>query len=461
MSIVILPVLFLIVVSVCKKIPLIGGNLLVAFFGAGILALLLGGVYNPVVWASSWVDGLNRVAFIIWIVILGSLFSGLQMETGAMETVLNVLRALFGYTPQGLVLAVLIALYLGGSLLGTVSAVGAIIGMLIVPALADLGLSPEMVCATIVTGGSMGAIMPPISNAVNVASGIVRTDPMPVIQISYVTVGIGLIFVSLFFCKVYIGKKYSMPVHLIPTQTAGQILKEKWKCLIPLLVLMVIVTLNSIPSIAFDLPGWLLKQIPIGESNLYTEISSIPLIGSLTNNIVMALIISILVSYALYSSLRSHVASRAKGAIKNVGASVLIQIGAGFFLGAFTAGGQMNAIAAWAEGLNQTFLKLGGSASLLLAGMIMGAQSTSQTMLTPIVGPAWIATGVTPIHAAVASAHLAAAGQGLPPADLNTFVIAGLVASILHKKVDPLKSMYYTSVYCLFLAAVGIFFLYI
>lgn len=461
MYIVIVPVLFLIIISICKKIPLIGGRLLAAFFGAGILAMVLGGVCNPVQWINPWIDGLNRVAFIIWIVIFGSCFSMLQIETGAMQTVLNVLRALFGHTPQGLVLAVLLALYMGGSMLGTVAAVGAVIGMLIVPALDDMGLSPELICATIVTGGSMGAIMPPISNAVNVAAGIIGIDPMPVIQISYITVGIGLVFISLFFCKVYIGKRYSMPAHLIPQESAAAILKREWKTLIPLAVLIVIIMINSIPAIAFDVPGWLLKQIPFGEGNFYQAFKKIKIVGTLTNNIVLSLLISIAVSYVMYPKLRVNAFEKLLKAFRNVQGSVMIQIAAGFFLGAFTIGGQLDVIAAWAAGLNATLLKMGGSASLVLAGMIMGAQSTSQTLLTPIIGPSWIAAGVTPVHAAVASAHLAAAGQGLPPADLNTFVIAGLVASILQKKVDPLKSMYYTTVYCIYLFIVGVLFLYI
>ena len=53
MIIVIIPVLFLMLVSAVKKVPLIGGNLIAAFIGTGVLALLLGGVYNPVVWAQA------------------------------------------------------------------------------------------------------------------------------------------------------------------------------------------------------------------------------------------------------------------------------------------------------------------------------------------------------------------------------------------------------------------------
>ena len=135
MIIVIIPVLFLMLVSAVKKVPLIGGNLIAAFIDTGVLALLLGGVYNPVVWAQAWLTGLNQVAFIIFIVIFGSIFSALQVKSGAMDTVLNVLRAVFGHTPQGLVLSILIAMCLGGSLVGTVAAVGAVIGMLVVPAM--------------------------------------------------------------------------------------------------------------------------------------------------------------------------------------------------------------------------------------------------------------------------------------------------------------------------------------
>ena len=221
---VVVPVLFLMLVSTVKKIPLIGGNLIAAFIGTGVLSLVLGGVYDPLEWGRAWLTGLNQVAFIIFIVIFGSIFSALQVKSGAMDTVLNVLRAIFGHTPQGLVLSILIAMCLGGSLVGTVSAVGAVIGMLVVPAMDDMGIDPDLNCAIIVTGGSLGAIMPPISNAINVACSIIGIPTDHVLQISYLTVGIAFVLTSLFVCKVYIGRKYEMPQHLIPTEKASAIL---------------------------------------------------------------------------------------------------------------------------------------------------------------------------------------------------------------------------------------------
>lgn len=461
MSSVLIPVIVLIIIATCKKIPKIGGNLLVGFITASLLALMMSGIYNPIDWIDPWLTGMNKMAFITFIMLSGAMFSKLQIENGAMPTVLNILRATFGHTPQGLVLAVLIALYMGGAMLGTVAAVGAVVGMLIVPAMDDMDIPPDLICAIIVTGGSMGAIMPPISNAANVASGLIGVDVMSVLQLSYITVGIGLVVVSLFFCKVYIGNKYSMPAHLIPTEKPWDIFKANWKCLIPMGVLIVLVMMASIPSIAFDLPAWLLKQIPFGESNFYATVAGIKIIGGLMNNIVLSLIISIIVSLLCDKSLRKTGIKKMGTAVKEMSSIVWIQVGAAFFLGAFSAGNQMTLIAEWAGALNSNLLKIGGSFTLMLAGMIMGSQSSSQSLLVPVLAPAWMATGVEPVNAAMAASHIAAAGQGLPPADLNTFVIAGLVASILGKKVDPLKSMFYTVPYCLFLAAIGILFLYI
>lgn len=98
---------------------------------------------------------------------------------------------------------------------------------------------------------------------------------------------------------------------------------------------------------------------------------------------------------------------------------------------------------------------------MVLMGMLTGSQSTSQNVVFSFFGPALVNTGVSKIHSAVAGAHLASAGQGLPPADLTTFAVAGIVGGLLGKKVDPLKSMFYCVPMCLLLAAIGILFLYI
>ena len=124
--------------------------------------------------------------------------------------------------------------------------------------------------------------------------------------------------------------------------------------------------------------------------------------------------------------------------------------------------GQIDAVTAWADGLSGALLKVGGSVSYLLAGMLLGAQSTTQNILAPILGPAWFAAGVAPTNVAIASSHLAAAAQCIPPVAINTFAVAGLVSGILGKAVDPVKSMIYTTFsYAVYLAAVGMLFLFI
>ena len=62
---------------------------------------------------------------------------------------------------------------------------------------------------------------------------------------------------------------------------------------------------------------------------------------------------------------------------------------------------------------------------------------------------------------AAAGGQIATAGQAMPPADLATFVVAGLVGGILGVKVDCIKSMILSAPGFLILAAGGLVLLYI
>ena len=459
MSIVLIPIAFLILVSMCKRLPLIGGNLTAAFTGAALLSLWLGGAHEPSAWLAPWLKSMDSIAFIFFIIIFGAIFSALQIESGAMGVVLNILRALWGKTPQGLVLATLVALYFGGSLMGTVAAVGAVIGILIVPAMDEMKIEPDLICAIVVTGASMGGMMPPVSNAIILACGLIGVDEHEALLISYLTVGIGLVIIAFFFCKVYIGKKYSLPEHLIPKETAWEIFSKNWVKLLPIFVLILIVMLNSIPALKFNLPKYVLSLIPYGKATLFAAIAKVPFLGKIVHNIVMAMLVAIIVNILLDVSLVKRVGAKLKMQLKAIVEPEVILIATAFFLGAFQLGGQNAAIAAWAKGLNSSLLIIGGAAALLVAGMLTGGQSTAQGMLVPILAPAWTAIGVTPLHIALASAHLSMAGQGFPPCDMNTFIIAGLVGAIIGRPVNPLRSMLYSAPYCIYLFIVGIIFL--
>ena len=106
-------------------------------------------------------------------------------------------------------------------------------------------------------------------------------------------------------------------------------------------------------------------------------------------------------------------------------------------------------------------LKFGGAACMLLIGMLTCSQSTTQNVVFSFFGPALVATGITPVFAAVAGSHLAAAGQGMPPADLTCFVVCGIVSAQFGKKVDPVKSMIYALPMCIALLVIGFVFMYI
>lgn len=459
MSIVLIPIAFLILVSTLKRIPLIGGNLTVAFTGAGLLSLWLGGAHEPAAWLAPWLKSMDSIAFIFFIIIFGAIFSALQIQSGAMGVVLNILRALWGKTPQGLVLATLVALYFGGSLMGTVAAVGAVIGILIVPAMDEMKIEPDLICAIVVTGASMGGMMPPVSNAIILACGLIGIDEHEALMVSYLTVGIGLAVIAFFFCKVYIGNKYSLPEHLIPKETAWEIFSKNWVKLLPIFVLIVIVMLNSIPALKFNLPKYVLSLIPFGKTTLFAAVAKVPFAGKIVHNIVMAMLAAIVVNLIIDIRVLKTVGAKLKMQLKAVIEPEVILIATAFFLGSFQLGGQNAVIAAWAKSLNSSLLIVGGAAALLLAGMLTGGQSTAQGMLVPILAPAWTAIGITPLHIALASAHLAMAGQGFPPCDLNTFIIAGLVGAIIGRPVNPLRSMLYSAPYCIYLFIVGVIFL--
>ena len=98
---------------------------------------------------------------------------------------------------------------------------------------------------------------------------------------------------------------------------------------------------------------------------------------------------------------------------------------------------------------------------MLLMGMLTGSQSTTQNVVFSFFGPSLLAAGLNPVFAAVAGAHLAAGGQGMPPADLTTFVVCGMIGSMYSRKVDPVKAMLYCMPMCISLTIVGMVFLYI
>lgn len=470
---VLIPVAVLLLIVLCKKLPKIGGNVQAALIAAGILSLLLGRVFNPSDWVAAFVDGLNRLAWIIFLSIFGSIYAETQSRLGVIDTIMGALKAKFGKFPRALVVCIILVLVLAGSLLGDAIAAGTVVGVLTVGTLAAMGLAPEYICCIIVMGASMGSIMPPITQALALSSSLVGVDSDPVIRTGYITVSLVVILVCLYVVLRFVKKNMrpnnsvaGMDTHRYDGMKASQILKANWKALIPLCILIIIVLLRTVKigGATFDLGPTILKNIKFGSGEeaptLYSWLSSTTILTGLSNGIVLSLLIVTIIACS-FRRIRSDLGGVVKSGMSKVKTTVSIQICAAFMLGCFYAGGQIDAVANFAVGLNSNVLKLGGAAAMMLIGMLTGSQSTTQNVVFSFFGPALVSTGLNATHVAVAGAHLAAAGQGMPPADLTTFVVAGIVGGMLGRKVDPLKSMILMIPMCVAFLAVGLLFLYI
>ena len=474
---VIIPVAVLLLIILVKKLPLIGGNVQVALIAAGVLSLLLGGVFQPGAWLAAFVDGLDRLAWIICLSIFGSIYAETQSRLGVIDTIMGALKARFGNRPRTLVVCIILVLVLAGSLLGDAIAASTVVGVLTIGTLAAMGLSPEVICCIIVTGASMGSIMPPITQALALSSSLVGTAADPVIALGYPTVAIVVVLMCVYLALVYVKKDMvidrnnpaavALNVNFDDERSAGRILRDNWKSLIPLGVLILIVVFRTInvPAVKFDLGPALLGNLTYTNADgvttsVYAWLAGTTILKGLSNGIVLSLILVTLLTFC-FKEIRSNAGDVVRSGLSKVKVTVGLQVCAAFMLGCFYAGGQIEAVSAFAQGLNTNLLKIGGALAMMLIGMLTGSQSTAQNVVFAFFGPALVQIGLNPTFVAVAGAHLAAAGQGMPPADLTTFVVAGIVGGMLGKKVDPLKSMIYMIPMCLCFMIIGLVFLYI
>ena len=449
---VLIPIIILLGIILTPKIPVIGGNIQVGLVLTGLSALLMGGICNPVDWGLAWIDGIDRIAWVIALSIFGSIYAETQVAMGTMDTVIRSLRAAFGHSPRGLITVTVIALVLAGSLLGDAIAASTVVGVLVIKSLHELGLKGEQISATIVMGASLGSIMPPITQAIFLSSALVGIEPDPVVNVAYFSVGLGLMICCLYIAFSFI-KISALPEDLIPTEKALSIVGKNFATLIPLIVLVLLVVLRTLP------PAYKIDILAIVLAPFISAVKGIPILKGLSNLIVLAIISVTAISF-LYPSVHKNGGKLIAQGLRNVRTSASIQICAGFMLGAFYMAGQIETVKNLAQGLNASLLKLGGAGALTLIGMLTGSQTTAQNAIFSFFGPALVSVGVDPVKAALAGSHLAMSGQGLPPADLTTFVVAGLVGGILGIKVDPVRSMFYSMVMCIYFLVAGLFFLF-
>lgn len=273
--------------------------------------------------------------------------------------------------------------------------------------------------------------MPPITQGVFLSSSLVGIDPSPVINIAYITVGIGGVLAILESFRFVRGKK--MPDHLKEKQSVFGILKEKWTTLVPLAVLVAIVIANTLFEYNIFEKWFFFAAI-------LEPLKEIPILQGVTFQVVSAIIIAIIVSF-LFPSVWKESKGIFKGGLSKVSQTVQIQLCAGIMVGVFYASGLIEKVAQMTEGLAASMVKVGGALSIVVVGMLTGSQTTAQSVNVTFLAPILKNMDVDPTLIALGASHIAAAGQNMPPVGLTAFVVCGLIGGILNKEVDPIKVM--------------------
>lgn len=446
---VIIPIIILFGIIFIKKIPVIGGSIPIGLAVTGMVAMLIAGIFNPIDWLNYFVDGLNRQSWVIFIILIGGFYAEMSMRIGTLDTVLDVCRSAFGKRPKGLVVCIIIVLTFAGSLIGDATAAGTVIGIMIIASLDDLGLKIEQTVCIVVCGACLGSIMPPVTQSIFLASSHVGADPVEVSKYAYFTVGFGVILMCIYFSTFV--KIKVLPEHLIPKEKASEILKKRWKTLIPLMVLITLVVLRT--GFKIDIATMILGPI-------LPWLSQLPVVCGLSNLMVLNILMAAIVGL-FYKPVHKNLPDVAKKAFKIVLPNIAVQMAAALMIGAFYNAGQIAILTDFASGLNSHIIKIGGGLALMLVGMLTGSQTTAQNTIFVLMAPVLLASGTSPVMLALAGAHLAMAGQGMPPADLAIFVQCGLAEGITKKKADPIRAMCYVLPQNLYFAAVGFACLYL
>ncbi len=430
-----------------------GGDVRIALLLAALSVIILG-LISPGGVIVAAIDGIDRLAWVIGLAVFGSIYAQSQVKLGTMDTVLNTFRAMFGRTPKGLVAAVILTLVLAGSLLGDAIAASAVIGVLVIMSLKELQLDGMRISAIIMMGAIIGSLMPPITQSVFLSSALIGLeDVQSALNIAYLTIG-GAVILAIIWCSTFVKIK-KLPEELIPERRTSQILKEEWKRLIPLLILVVMVVVRSLFDAAeIHIP--LLTDIVLGIDSLFVAVfGGIPILGGIAFRVTQAIIIAIIASF-FFTNVRTRTAETFKDGLKSVSKTAQIQICAGIMVGMFYAGGLIDRVVGLTEGLAAGAVTFGGGGALAILGMLTGSQTTAQNTLVPLLGPIFTETfDLSMTSAVIGASHIASGGQSMPPVCLTAFVIVGIVGGVISERVDPVKVMIYSLPVTIYLLLIG------
>ena len=158
---VVVAIVVLLGIVLIRQIPKIGGNIHAALLAAGVATMLCAGMLNPGDWLVAWVDGINRIAWIMALSITGGIFAEISQELGTVDTIIGVLNAKFGQKPRALIVSIIFVLVVAGSLLGDAVAAATVIGALTIGVLVSMNIKLELISAISISGGWSGKMCSP------------------------------------------------------------------------------------------------------------------------------------------------------------------------------------------------------------------------------------------------------------------------------------------------------------
>ena len=453
---IVIPFVVLLILVCVKKIPFVGGKVHWALIITGVLVMLMTKHYTPGDWVGAIGEGLNRFLWIVLFCAVVNIYAECMIRLGVIEGMMRILGAIFGKSSRALLAASVITMVFIGAFAGSTSTCTVLVGVFMAEVLYKQGLSAERVTATLVMGSSIGSLMPPVSFSFNTAASTLNVDVLEVFRYGYVLASISTVFILIYIVFILapksIGQKSDGQTELPKEKEhVGAIFKEIWVRMLPMFLLIALIVLNSF--------GINITMMTIGL--LFKWASDIYILNNLYNFLNLTFLLIIIIC-CCFKEVRSNIPEIVVTGCKRSGTALLILLASSFMVGCFVTSGGTDIVAQWASTLNSTALIFGGAAAMLLLGMLTGSNGTAITVIAPFYGPALSALGIAGPKIAAAIGLFASAGQGLPPADNNTFVACALVTGLLGgKKIEPIKVMTICIPSCLLLTLMGLVLLYI
>ncbi len=453
MYVLIIPFIVLIAIVLIKQIPVIGGKVPYALLVGGALIMVLTKSFAPMSWLNAIVEGLNRMAWVIFLCIFVNFYSQTQIRLGTIDAVVRMLRAVFGTSPRALLTSTFVALVFCGAFTGSTMACVTVVGLLVARSLYEAGLSEEKVASTIVMGAMLGSLMPPISSSFFASSALSGVDLELVMGEGVKVIGF-ITIVTLIYVVFVFGRDTNKNFRLSgDREKISDIWRECRINMIPMFMLILIIVFKQCFSI---------NIIGLTVGKLLSPLSEFPIIGGAVKNyLVLAFLVIALIGF-IYPQVHAEPVQIVKDTYKVCTYIVPVMLAASFLVGAVVTTGCLDMVTAAAEGLNPNALIIGGSAAMAVMGMITGGDSSALNAIFPFFFPALSAIGIAGLNITMAGSLISVAGQALPPSDTLVFMACGMLSGILGvKKIDPMKVMMLGMPISILMIICGLFYLYV